>query len=74
MIECRPTSAELLAFPAANVKRAQFGQSLIANPPVHLARAPGVVVVNDHQLAVLGKLDVNFNRVSLLLPREVDCG
>ncbi len=59
-------------FPTSHVQLAQFVQGLRADFPGEAARPFCVAIMDDHQLAVLGKLNVNFDGVGLLLPREPD--
>src|SRR5438876_2911736 len=60
------------ALPTSHVDSAQFIERLCTDFPGEAARTFGVVIMDDHQLAVLGKLNVNFDGIGLLLPREPD--
>jgi len=62
----------VLAFPTANIERAQFSQGLAVDFSVPAARALRAVVVNDNQFSIFGKLDIYFDGVGVLPPGELD--
>jgi hypothetical protein len=57
-------------FPSASIESLQFGQGLLAHEPFEPSRFAGVIVVDHYDLAIFGKLNIDFHGIGALLPTE----